>query len=516
MKACATEQTLPQQSIDGNLFLPVPDTDLGHFIAESEQLLCFAPVILPAIEADLDTHAKEKKRLRLEDRRFFESRTPDLPSVIIPEVDIAAKDLHLQVGRPRMPARVVYMFLMLRGYLGSLSDQQAVCFLHESINIYAWLINNGVQMPGVSTIIENINAVSQETRTLIFNRQIAYISGAPLDDFKDLTIDSTAVKANSCWPTDSKILQGLLARVHRIGQSLDTFGLKNFQKGHVPRWLDEMDALGFQIAMAAGKPDATPKLFQHYRELLRKAASALAALDKQFRSLEQTLQLNAFAPSQRLSLERVVKQLRDDLDDARRVRQYTHERIFENKKHPSTEKVLSLSDGSAAFIQKGGREAVIGYKPQLVRSANGFVVSLIVPEGNAADSAMLVESILDARNRSGILPGSVSTDDGYASTKGRQDLLDLGIKTVSVSGAKGKKLTDPQDWESPEYKQARRCRSAVESLMFTIKDGFEFDQLGRRGIQAVRDELLEKVLAYNTCRIILMRQRCRQALQQAA
>ena len=52
--------------------------------------------------------------------------------------------------------------------------------------------------------------------------------------------------------------------------------------------------------------------------------------------------------------------------------------------------------------------------------------------------------------------------------------------------------------------------------MFTIKDGFEFDQLGRRGIQAVRDELLEKVLAYNTCRIILMRQRCRQALQQAA
>jgi len=47
----------------------------------------------------------------------------------------------------------------------------------------------------------------------------------------------------------------------------------------------------------------------------------------------------------------------------------------------------------------------------------------------------------------------------------------------------------------------------VESLMFTIKDGFEFGETGRRGIDAVRDELTEKVIAYNCCRIILMKQR---------
>ena len=63
----------------------------------------------------------------------------------------------------------------------------------------------------------------------------------------------------------------------------------------------------------------------------------------------------------------------------------------------------------------------------------------------------------------------------------------------------------PRQWESQAYKEARRCRSAVESLMSTIKDGFEFGQLGRCGIEAVRDELLEKVLAYNCCRTILIR-----------
>ena len=55
-------------------------------------------------------------------------------------------------------------------------------------------------------------AVSLATRELIFDRQIAMILGEKLDDFKSLTVDSTAVKANSAWPTDAKILTGLLRR----------------------------------------------------------------------------------------------------------------------------------------------------------------------------------------------------------------------------------------------------------------------------------------------------------------
>jgi hypothetical protein len=39
------------------------------------------------------------------------------------------------------------------------------------------------------------------------------------------------------------------------------------------------------------------------------------------------------------------------------------------------------------------------------------------------------------------------------------------------------------------------------------RDGFEFGEVGRRGIDAVRAELTEKLLAYNCCRIILMKQR---------
>ena len=92
----------------------------------------------------------------------------------------------------------------------------------------------------------------------------------------------------------------------------------------------------------------------------------------------------------------------------------------------------------------------------------------------------------------------------------------MGVSHISISGAKGKKLTTPEDWESETHRDARRCRSAVESLMFMIKDGFAFGELGRRGIDAVRDELLEKVLAYNCCRRILMRQRQQEEFEPAA
>ena len=52
--------------------------------------------------------------------------------------------------------------------------------------------------------------------------------------------------------------------------------------------------------------------------------------------------------------------------------------------------------------------------------------------------------------------------------------------------------------------------------MFTIKEGFEFGELGRRGIDGVRNELLEKVMAYNCCRIILKKKRRSEEYRQAA
>ena len=188
-------------------------------------------------------------------------------------------------------------------------------------------------------------------------------------------------------------------------------------------------------------------------------------------------------------------------------------RVFAAEQVPSSEKLVSLSDGSAAFIVKGGWDSVLGYRPQLGKSQHGFVSALLVPLGNAADSGQLIAAVLDHWERTGVLPQLVSTDDGYSSRSAREDLLQTGVVVVSISGAKGKRITPAEDWQRPEYRAARADRSGVESLIFTLKDGYQFGQLLRRENGNVRAELTEKILAYNFDQIVRVRARRARAAQ---
>jgi len=142
----------------------------------------------------------------------------------------------------------------------------------------------------------------------------------------------------------------------------------------------------------------------------------------------------------------------------------------------------------------------------LCRSANGLITHVAVPEGNAADSGQLVSSARASIECTGTVPTLVSADDGYVSKAGVDELIRLGVETVSISGSKGRQLLG-QLWEEETYTEARRCRSSVESLMFCLKHSFHFGRCGRIGQAAVRRELAEKCQAYNLCRSILLRRR---------
>jgi IS5 family transposase len=271
------------------------------------------------------------------------------------------------------------------------------------------------------------------------------------------------------------------------------------------------------IGFSTGKAKSQGKLKKLYYKLLRRGrrcckrfARELAAVERAFKEQTQLL------PSQRLPAEEVIELIRADIQAISQVAEAGERRIFEEEKVSSSEKVISLSDGDAAFIVKGGWNTVIGYRPQLGKSGQGFVSALLVPEGNAADSGQLVEVVLDHWDRSGVLPKLVSSDDGYSDKSAREDLLATGVAVVSIGGAKGKKITPAEEWKRPEYRAARANRSAIESLVFTLKDGYEFGQLLRRGREQVRAELTEKILAYNIGQIIRVRERRARESQERA
>ena len=486
----------------------IPRTELSDILEVSIELLDRFPEIHERIEADLNRHGIEKKRKRLKDRAWEMNHHGELPGFETDEY-MEPKDLELETGRDRtMTPVITYIFIMLRGYFSSVSASRAIDRIRDSkvVDVYIKTYGNG-EMPGRSTAHENVNAISEDTKDYIHQCQLKMVLAEGLDDFSELILDSTAVKADSCWPTDSGVLCDIVHRGYRKSQRLnELFGIPNFMEGYMDLWLGNIKRYQFQISVTSGN-GAKVKRRSIYRKLYKEVEKVVRHMRSELRKHCSIKEAAHLPPSRRERLDKFWDSIADDMDDAELVLSYSRERII-NEKDTDTEKIVSLCDGSAAFISKGGRETIVGYRPQVGRSGNGFVTVLHVPEGNASDAPQLESLVKMVIENTGIAPRIVSTDDGYSSKKGRDALLKIdGIDAVSISGSKGKNLISDEEWESVLYKEARRNRSAVESLMFVLKYSYEFSRLRRRGIEAVREELIEKAIVHNFSRVALMRRR---------
>ena len=270
--------------------------------------------------------------------------------------------------------------------------------------------------------------------------------------------------------------------------------------------LEELRRMSQQIHFLNGKARGQAKRQKVYFQLLRRVRRLRKRLLRDLESVRRNLKDRAdLLPSRRLVGEEALWLIGEDLAAVEQAADVCERRIMAEEKVPVAEKIISLSDSDASFIVKGGWNTVVGYRPQLARSGSGFVTGLVLPRGNAADSPHLVAMVKEQITNTGVIPSMASADDGYSSQEGREEVLGLGVKVVSISGAKGKKLIEAQQWKSRPYRQARAERSAIESLVFTLKEGFEFGEMARRTQENVLAEMLEKVLAYNISQIIRVR-----------
>ena len=501
------------------VFLTPIDSQLNDFLNEIHQIVRMEPSIVERIDEDLDLRAKEKKLLRVVDEQFLAGQTPDLPKLQIQLRELKIDDIKLETGRPRTEAYIVYLFLMLRGWCGGCKDQHARLLLEESMTLKLWLEDLGLELPPASTLSDNLNAVSNSTRRLIHQVQLRYILNGGLDDFQKCFIDSTAVEANTARPTDSTILVRLIGRVCTIGSNLHRLDLPDMNQIGLFEQQEELRRLNQQIHFLNGKARGEAKRKKLYFQLVRRVRRLRKRLLRDLESVRRNLESRTdLLPSRRLKAEEALRLIAEDLAALEQAANVCQRRVMEQEKVPVAEKIISLSDSDASFIVKGGWNTVVGYRPQLARSGRGFVTALVLPSGNAADSPHLVTMVKEQITNTGLIPSTLSADDGYSTQQGRDQVLGLGLKVVSISGAKGKKIIEAQQWKSRPYRQARADRSAMESLVFTLKEGFEFGQMMRRTQQNVLAEMLEKVLAYNISQIIRVRKKLseREEVERAA
>lgn len=499
------------------VFLTPIDSQLNDFLHQVHQIALFEPSIVERIDKDLELHAKKKKLLRLADARFLDGQTTDLPKLQLQLRALKLDDIELETGRPRTEAYVVYVFLMLRGFKGGCKDQQARLLLEESITLKLWLDQLGLELLPASTLSEHLNAVSNATRGAIEQAQLRYILEQGLDDFKKCFVDSTAVAANTDRPTDSTLMVRLVGRIGACGGHLHKLGLPDMDQVGLQQQQDELRRLGQQILFLHGKARAQARRKKLYFQLIKRVRRLRKRLLRDLAPVcQHVAQRSDLPPSRRLLAEAALAFIADDLTGLEQAANVCERRMMDEEKVPQDEKIISLSDPDASFIVKGGWNTLVGYRPQLARSGRGFVSALKLPRGNAADSPQLFAMVNAHITNTGVRPSLVSVDDGYSSEQGRAEVLHLGVKVVSISGAKGKKLIEAAQWKSQPYRQARAERSAIESLVFTLKQGFEFGELMRRTQVNVLAEMLEKILAYNISQMIRVRKRLTEEAQPAA
>jgi IS5 family transposase len=500
------------QNFERNLFFESSDTDTAQLICDAIQFADRHPEILTRILDDQVSHGLAKKRRRLEDDAFNrrqrakkEIPLPGIPA-ILPGEDGGLpqdEDLVLQQGRNRIPPLLVFILLTLRGFYGSITDRTAMDRIGESCTLQIVLGHFGWRLPKRSSISENLNCVGEETLDFILKCQLRHAYELNLDDFLETTVDSTASNADMAFPSDTSLVSTSACNLWSILEAVGDRKLIEFAPGACAgKWLRKVRNTSLAISMTACKSGTLYR--RRVRELADAAAKLAGKLEPYVIQLNERVRNGGhgdmLAPAWRAFVKLAEMADRNYTATCHSIGQMVS-RNLKKRKLKAYEKYLGPADPDAKIIVKGERKPVVGYHPQLARSRGGLVTCVLLDPGTLSDAASLIPTLKQSIENTGVVPRALSADDGYTSADNLDRARQLGVKSVSFSGAKGRKLHGDEEWNSLAMCDLRRSRSAVESLIFTLKHNHEFDRMKRTGLQAVRAEMLEKVLAYNFRRI---------------
>ena len=488
---------------------------MAELIGEATAIVKADPRILDAINSDLDRHALRLKALRQADAQYHAQQLPGLPQADTWQCESNAPIALAKSGRKRIPALIILVAIFIRGRYESLTDAMMRDRLIDSSAFYALLQEYDLEHVCPTALARHINNLSDSTVDRIWNTQIQGYEAEKLDDFKIFMADSTSVRANSEWPKDSRMILKLLDRTIGIFDQFEGQGWCKIRWYSMRKWQQQIADLAKQIDFSCGKSNGAKKRRRLYRKLVPLASKLATRLGDEWDRVREQVERRGLSPSQHRLRSQAIDELETVMIDAVVLIPYVHVRTQVNSHEPREdhEQILSMNDREARVILKGGREPNFGYKPQLAASRQGFITAAIVADGNISDARSLIPLLHQSIQRTGIKPRMGTVDDGYSGADNWRIATGakaFGLETMSMSGAKGRKVIGEALWNSPAYREARRLRGLMESPIFVLKHVNGMARMRRTGVSAVRREITEKILAYNAVRAVQLRKRATQ------
>ena len=138
-------------------------------------------------------------------------------------------------------------------------------------------------MPGASTVADNVNAVREETLQLLMRSQLCYAKTKGLEIFEDMIADSTAVSANSEYPTDSGLMSALAVWLTGLFDRLKKLklGFPDWTRRVLARKskviAEEIELQAKRIGLMSGKKDVKTNRKQLYAKIYTRVGRLVRA-----------------------------------------------------------------------------------------------------------------------------------------------------------------------------------------------------------------------------------------------
>ncbi|NQZ56074.1 MAG: transposase [Lentisphaeraceae bacterium] len=442
---------------------------------------------------------------------FLNSLKKDQHTVSKKRAEKRKRTLSGKGGSKDMAPHLVAFFCVARAFYPDIYGERGYKMILESSSIKETLAQHEVKkFPGRSTIHDQLSNLSEETLTLFWQCLLEVISREELDDLSALTMDSTAIEADSAWPLDSLLLSKLsaqiISRFETIIKTLPVVKQRLFPLARLKKHAARIKALDFEISCQKGKKDGDTKRQNLYENLLTHALKVEERLDVLLKRMDM----------QSIEIKNVMafNKLCQNFYDKILTTQRRFGQNLEDYGAYEPEKIFSVSDEDAVFIKKGGRETVFGYRPTFGQSMNGFITAFTLESGNTSDAKAFKLVVENHKENCSVIPDFINTDDGYSSKENLDWAINQGASMVSFGGSKGKVVLGEELYDSEAYKEARKLRSASEATISNLKNVWKLNRFSVCGTKRIRQEVLICIIGYNLERMASMLKKV--ALKKAA
>ena len=400
---------------------------------------------------------------------------PDLLDIV--SCDIVGDNKNTSFGRGDVPSVEQIMRAAIYKELKGL-DYRELEYHQEDSRICSLFLKIDELRPYSFQMYQKyISRISEESlqEILVGLNKIAIKEG--LEDIKKIRQDSTVVESNIHHPTNNSLVWDCIKTSHnlleKLSAELPEFDYRNYLKSAKRTY--------FKISNT-GKKEKRKQLFKNQLITFTKTINNLSnAVKKKYgcsiKAYVLILEIEAFIPM------------------CKKVYSQTERFQIYDEKVPNSEKVFSIYESHTDIIIKGSRDIKFGHKVDFSGGKSNLILDCDILTGNISDTKLFQPAIERIERNYGKIPGSTSTDGGYASKANSEFAQKKGVKNIVFNKIVGslKNIASSLNMET----RLKKWRSGMEAVISNLKRGFNLRRVNWKGFEHFKSKILWGVIAYN-------------------